>query len=368
MNETGGGIVREIVSPTMVKVETEDGFEIPFMTRDLILIQAETVAEKMFIEDSIKDDLGNIAKEEVIPQVSSENPNISSLVIYPQDRKPEEFAIYLAFAPQHQGMLITGELDIYLVNFSSNSLLFSMNLKGQKAFHNISSGTIPEFSPYYLETIDREQLDSWLNANVQMIFTKDQSKKLLAPVSTDVRIKGNRFYKESAYQDSLFFTQKAFLYRLVELKNIPLMGELVEVAEKEDQESIQTKAVEVLPNDEILNHQKKEGEAEVDMHIWELVDDHSRLTNTEMFNIQMGYFRKCLESAIEHKFESVVFIHGVGTGKLKEEIADVMAYCLLLSEHYGFDIETIMNEKIDKNELKYPINKAYGKADKYNKL
>ena len=53
---------------------------------------------------------------------------------------------------------------------------------------------------------------------------------------------------------------------------------------------------------------------------------------------------------------------------VKEELADIMAYCLLLSEHYGFDIKSIMNEKIDKNEVKYPIGKAYGKADKYNKL
>ena len=53
---------------------------------------------------------------------------------------------------------------------------------------------------------------------------------------------------------------------------------------------------------------------------------------------------------------------------VKEEIADIVSYCLLLSEHYGFDIEEIMNEKIDKNEIKYPIGKAYGKADKYNKL
>ncbi len=53
---------------------------------------------------------------------------------------------------------------------------------------------------------------------------------------------------------------------------------------------------------------------------------------------------------------------------VKDELADVMAYCLMLSEHYGFDIEKIMNEKIDKNEEKYPVNKAYGKANKYNKL
>jgi len=53
---------------------------------------------------------------------------------------------------------------------------------------------------------------------------------------------------------------------------------------------------------------------------------------------------------------------------VQEEIADVVAYCLLLCEHYGFDLETIMNAKIQKNIEKYPIGKAYGKSDKYNKL
>jgi len=50
---------------------------------------------------------------------------------------------------------------------------------------------------------------------------------------------------------------------------------------------------------------------------------------------------------------------------VKEELADVMAYCLLLCEHYDFDIKTIMNDKIQKNMKKYPIDKAYGKSDKY---
>ena len=53
---------------------------------------------------------------------------------------------------------------------------------------------------------------------------------------------------------------------------------------------------------------------------------------------------------------------------IKYELADVMAYCLLLSEHYNLDIETILNEKIDLNEKKYPINKAYNSAKKYTEL
>jgi NTP pyrophosphatase (non-canonical NTP hydrolase) len=53
---------------------------------------------------------------------------------------------------------------------------------------------------------------------------------------------------------------------------------------------------------------------------------------------------------------------------IKEELADVMGYCLLLCEYYQFDVKNIILEKIDKNNLKYPVKKAYGKADKYNKL
>ncbi len=53
---------------------------------------------------------------------------------------------------------------------------------------------------------------------------------------------------------------------------------------------------------------------------------------------------------------------------VKEEIADIVGYCLLLCEEYGFDIKKIMNDKIDQNEQKYPVSKSYGKSDKYTKI
>jgi len=53
---------------------------------------------------------------------------------------------------------------------------------------------------------------------------------------------------------------------------------------------------------------------------------------------------------------------------VKEELADIMSYCLLMCEEYQFDVKEIIANKIKKNEKKYPINKAYGKADKYDKL
>ncbi len=54
--------------------------------------------------------------------------------------------------------------------------------------------------------------------------------------------------------------------------------------------------------------------------------------------------------------------------KVKEELADVMAYALLLAEKYGFDVKEILLEKIKKNGEKYPVEKAKGNATKYTDL
>ena len=52
---------------------------------------------------------------------------------------------------------------------------------------------------------------------------------------------------------------------------------------------------------------------------------------------------------------------------VKEELADVLVYCRNMLDKLGMDEDTIVNEKMDQNEKKYPIEKAKGRADKYNK-
>ena len=53
---------------------------------------------------------------------------------------------------------------------------------------------------------------------------------------------------------------------------------------------------------------------------------------------------------------------------IKDEIADIMTYCLYMCETYDLDMKEIINDKIEKNKIKYPVEKSFGKADKYNKL
>lgn len=58
----------------------------------------------------------------------------------------------------------------------------------------------------------------------------------------------------------------------------------------------------------------------------------------------------------------------VDRNKLKEELADVFAFSLLLAGKHGFDVKEIVLEKIKKNGEKYPVEKAKGTAKKYNEL
>lgn len=54
--------------------------------------------------------------------------------------------------------------------------------------------------------------------------------------------------------------------------------------------------------------------------------------------------------------------------KVKEELADVFAFALLLADKYNFDVQEIVLEKLRKNAEKYPADKARGNAKKYTEL
>ena len=54
--------------------------------------------------------------------------------------------------------------------------------------------------------------------------------------------------------------------------------------------------------------------------------------------------------------------------QIREELADVLSYCILMADVCGLDLDEIMNEKGGKNEAKYPVEKARGSAAKYTEL
>ena len=54
--------------------------------------------------------------------------------------------------------------------------------------------------------------------------------------------------------------------------------------------------------------------------------------------------------------------------KVREELADVVNYCILMADACGLDLDEIVMEKIKQNAQKYPVEKAFGNKEKYTEL
>ena len=84
---------------------------------------------------------------------------------------------------------------------------------------------------------------------------------------------------------------------------------------------------------------------------------HSPVNLAKSISIEANELLECYQWDDDANLEDV-----------KEELADVMNYCLQMSMVLGADPMDIMNKKMDKTEKKYPVDKAKGKSIKYNKL
>ena len=54
--------------------------------------------------------------------------------------------------------------------------------------------------------------------------------------------------------------------------------------------------------------------------------------------------------------------------KINEELADIFNYAILIADKYNLDVKQIVLDKLRRNAEKYPVEKAYGSAKKYNEL
>ncbi len=54
--------------------------------------------------------------------------------------------------------------------------------------------------------------------------------------------------------------------------------------------------------------------------------------------------------------------------RLRDELADVLTYCILLADHIGADPQQLILDKLEQTRAKYPVDKAHGRSEKYDQL
>ena len=323
LNSTGGGTVIKEINAFMVSVEIEDGFEIPTLINELVAIEPSGASGDLFLnKNERRSEIPVIAEPE--PEVPEED-RISRLVNR-GNASAAPTGIYLAWAPQDQLRLLSGMIDVYLVNNTTSDILYSFFLKNKEGnFSGIDYGSVPSESKLVIESIVREDIGTWSNGVVQVIFFADENEKVLMPVSSAFRIKGSVFYQEGSYHETRFLAnQKAIVYTVCELNRVPSTYEQI-LNEKENREPLPAAAERFRPETAIDQHRTAPNEAEVDLHISALRQDYNNLSPHEILTIQMGVFERMLGSAIAFRYTSVVFIHGIGNGTLKQAIIQRLA-------------------------------------------
>jgi len=314
LNQQGGGVVSRIVSSSLVYVTIEDGFEIPTITSELIRMEENLRAdapEHMFSQEF------NVRLENTSQAEPAEEDRTSPLTAFTA-RGTLPDGIYLGFVPHDQKWLITGLLDIFLINHTDYHILFSFFLElPEGGFEGTDYGSLDPESKYLLDTIDRDSLGLWSKGIVQVLFHKDRDDRVVIPGNADFRLKAAKFSQDGSYRESSFLEQKAILMTLLHTAGLTSIARSEMVNKPVETEGGLVKALEAVPEVTIDKHRTGPREAVVDLHIGELVDDYSRLTNGEIFEIQKNYFVSCLESALANHYTKVTFIHGVGVGSLK---------------------------------------------------
>jgi len=303
LNAVGGGVVKSVINKTMVSVEDYDGFEVPTLVSELVVV-----------DDAVSMDPQKRSSR-TIPEVKKEEPVIKKEVkVEPKYVTGKDTPdCYFAFVPQNEANPVDGELKVYLVNNSNNFVLYNYSHLKNRMYRSVESGKMNPNSKRYLESFSRFDLNELPDFQFQLVFFREESMKLETPVVKNLRLNPVKFYRENSYEKTKYFAQNAMV--------ISLLGQDMETEVAKLSDAEMTKVI--LEKEEPKVGVKRAASpdlVEIDLHIHELLEDTRGLSNHEMLEVQLGRFRNELDTAIENGTRRVVFIHGIGNGTLKQEL------------------------------------------------
>jgi hypothetical protein len=289
LNEKGEGVVTRIKDNTSVFVEMSDGFEIPYVISQLVPIHTELILNK---------DTENIELE---PDVETAD------------------AIYFVVEPDHALPSLTNDYNLYLFNASSFNLLYTYSVKDEAYFQTLKHGEVGAFQKVLLKQVKLNFFKEYTQHKIAGVLFKNTHYKLQQPIYQTIQINHKSLNPEQLIEHQEF---KHMVYAFL-LKDDFNTIENVEASFTED-DFIRLKTVkEFKSRSKISKSSKaylKSLEKEVDLHIEELVKDPDNLSNHEKLSIQLETFEKELDNAMATHIRKITFIHGVGNGRLKQEI------------------------------------------------
>lgn len=307
LNDIGGGVVTGFVNKNTVNVEGEDGFEVPYPINQLVNVSAPELNV-----GSTKIERESEATE-VVPEPEYIEPEGEII----NGKNSPDF--YFCFVPVDSKNPLSKEIELYLVNDSNFTVLFNYSYIKANSVEAIEQGTVRSNSREKIDSLVQEDLSDLPDFGFQLIYFRETESEWNQPVVKKFRVNPVKFYKESTFNKTSYFQKNALV---LQITPNPMQTELDKLSDDDFKKVVKAKQSQEQPKQKA---KKRTAEEEVvDLHISELLDNPEGLSNREMLEIQMEAVESEMNQAIKSHTKRVVFIHGVGQGVLKQEVANLL--------------------------------------------
>ena len=217
LSEVGGGRVAGFQGKNIVLVEDEDGFQMPMLINEVVVVGDEDYDTKHVVEAKASSVKAALHAHDEDEETEPADRPITFRAKPEERRGGDKLSAYLAFVPMDVKELSQTRFETYLVNDSNYHLRYVYMTAEGNAWEVRAEGEIEPNTKEFIEEFGRENLNELEHGCVQMIAYKRDKHFLLKPVvNAQVRMDPVKFYKLHAFRENDFFEQPALIYPVIE--------------------------------------------------------------------------------------------------------------------------------------------------------
>lgn len=236
----------------------------------------------------------------------------------PSQEKRTADGVWLTFLPvmdmDEFGDVVVEELKLHLINRTETpyKFVYKLHFFGKPDFE--LKNTIQPFEDFYLHDVDFADLND--SPSFEFDFSLLQpDKKKAEHFESSVKLKPKQLFAK--IEELKEKNQATFSQRLFENYPDKVIEDTVEMGK------LAAKGYKIYEASKARQHLEP-ARSVIDLHIEKLTDDYRRMSNYEIVNLQLKTFEKYYHLAVAHHQPSLIVIHGVGEGVLRDEIHDIL--------------------------------------------
>ena len=300
----------------IVLLTNEEGKVVEIMNEKMVMIEVKGVRFPTYMDQIDFPYFNMFSQKKIVEKKKVYVDNMTKEKGVLRDKKEE--GMFICFMPVFDKDVfdddVVEKLKIYLVNQTDASFTFKYNLlfNGESSFQ--LTNTIEHLHEFYLHDVNFEDLSDNPRFDVEFSLSNPDKKK--APYyETSLKLKAKQIFKK--IEEIKLKNEPTFLY--------PLFDTYPDKAEEEkvDINKLGNAGFRVYDFSRI-KELLPPARSVVDLHIEKLTDSWKHLSNFEILTLQLKAFEKFYDLALAHFQPSLTIIHGVGVGKLRDEIHDIL--------------------------------------------